>query len=218
MSALRVPGFLVIAVLLALLSQAGFIQLSLAKLGLSPFSAVALVILAGLGRKVNVPIFAWRSDPFHQEAIIHPLPGQALRFLHAAPEKTFVAVNLGGAVIPLILALYLMLQAALALEYVAMAVLLATPVAYYGSTLLPATGRGIPTLVTPLAAALAGIWIDPAHAAALAFIGGTLGILVGTDILHQGQASRPASGHVMIGRPCTFNGILLSGMLAVLLA
>lgn len=218
MPALRVPAILLLAILLAALSQAGSVQSSLDKLGLSPLSAVALFALILFGRKFNLPIFAWRSDPFSREAIIHPLPGHALRFLHVAPEKTFVAVNLGGAVIPLAFSLYLLMHAALPVESLALAVPLLTGIAYYGGTLLPAAKGGIPTLVTPLAAALAAIWLDPAHAPALAFIGGTLGILLGADILRQREASRASSSHVMIGGPGTFNGILFSGILAALLA
>jgi uncharacterized membrane protein len=52
----------------------------------------------------------------------------------------------------------------------------------------------------------------------VAFVAGTLGPLVGADLLHLRQIERMDTGILSIGRAGTFDGILLSGIVALYLS
>ena len=56
------------------------------------------------------------------------------------------------------------------------------------------------------------------RAAPLAYIGGSLGTLVGADLLNLGRVQGLGAPLVSIGGAGTFDGIFLTGVLAVLIA
>ena len=55
-------------------------------------------------------------------------------------------------------------------------------------------------------------------AAPIAYIGGSLGVLVGADLLNLGQLRSLGASVASIGGAGTFDGIFLTGVIAVLLA
>jgi uncharacterized membrane protein len=52
----------------------------------------------------------------------------------------------------------------------------------------------------------------------VAFVAGVLGPLIGADLFHLKDISRVSAGILSIGGAGTFDGIVLSGILAALLA
>jgi uncharacterized membrane protein len=52
----------------------------------------------------------------------------------------------------------------------------------------------------------------------LAYVGGTLGTLIGADVLNLGRIGGLGAPIVSVGGAGTFDGIFLTGILAVLLA
>ena len=76
----------------------------------------------------------------------------------------------------------------------------------------------MPVLIAPLAAALVAILLDPAHSAPLAYISGTLGVLIGADILRLKDIRKLGVPLAAIGGAGTFDGIFITGIVAVLLA
>jgi uncharacterized membrane protein len=82
---------------------------------------------------------------------------------------------------------------------------------------VPGVGIGIPVFIAPVMAALAAAILDPAHSAPLAYISGTLGVLIGADIMRLGDIRRMGTPFASIGGAGTFDGIFLSGIVAVLL-
>jgi len=84
----------------------------------------------------------------------------------------------------------------------------------------PVRGVGIlmPGLVPPLVAASSAWLLAPEHATPVAFVAGTLGSLVGADLLHLREVRLLDSGLISIGGAGTFDGILLSGIVALYLA
>ena len=99
-----------------------------------------------------------------------------------------------------------------------LAIATVTFLSYSSSRRLPGIGIGIPILLAPIAAALVSILLDPAHAAPLAYISGTLGVLIGADLLHLKDISRLGVPFASIGGAGSFDGILITGIVAVLLA
>jgi uncharacterized membrane protein len=81
----------------------------------------------------------------------------------------------------------------------------------------PGVGIVVPGLVPALVAALSALILAPEQAPPVAFIAGVLGPLVGADLLHLQDVSKLGSGVISIGGAGTFDGIVLSGVVAAYL-
>jgi len=79
-------------------------------------------------------------------------------------------------------------------------------------------GIALPGLFPPLIAALSALLFAPDHAPPVAFVAGVLGPLIGADLLHIRDISNVATGIASIGGAGTFDGIVLSGIVAAYLA
>jgi uncharacterized membrane protein len=73
-------------------------------------------------------------------------------------------------------------------------------------------------IVPAALAALCAISFDRELAPPIAFTAGVLGPLIGADLLHLRDLQSPGAGVSSIGGAGTFDGIVLSGMVATLLA
>jgi uncharacterized membrane protein len=84
----------------------------------------------------------------------------------------------------------------------------------------PEPGLGIaePVFAPPIAAAIAALLLSRHQAAPLAYIGGSLGTLIGADLSNLDKVQGLGAPVASIGGAGTFDGIFLSGVLAVLLA
>lgn len=214
---IRIFLLLFFATLLAAVVQLGVLQVVFAKLGLAPDSVIWLLILAFLGGMVNLPILTLKAEAVPHEDIFRQAPAPFLRYLRIRPGKTVVAVNVGGCVVPVAFSLYLFLHSPLGSEDVLAAIALVTLVAHLSSALIPGIGVVMPLLLAPLTAALAASYLDAAHAAPLAYIGGAMGVLLGADILRLWEIGKSGEPAVSIGGAGSFDGIFLTGILAVLL-
>jgi uncharacterized membrane protein len=130
---------------------------------------------------------------------------------------TILAINVGGAVIPIALSVYLLMRYRLwGTGLIAIAVVaffvhqMATPV--------PGVGIAVPTFVPPLLAAAAALLLSRRYAGPLAYIGGCIGVLVGADLLNLGALQSLGAPVASIGGAGTFDGVFLTGVIAVLLA
>ena len=65
--------------------------------------------------------------------------------------------------------------------------------------------------------AIVSLLIDPQQSAPLAYISGTLGVLIGADLARLGDIRKMGTPIASIGGAGTFDGIFLSGIVAVLL-
>jgi uncharacterized membrane protein len=81
-----------------------------------------------------------------------------------------------------------------------------------------AIGIAMPALVPPLLAAVPSVLLIPDFAPPIAFVAGVLGPLIGADLLHLSDIKNLATGMASIGGAGTFDGIVLSGLSAALLA
>jgi uncharacterized membrane protein len=76
----------------------------------------------------------------------------------------------------------------------------------------------MPAFIPPVVAALSALLFAPEEAPAVAFVAGVMGPLCGADLLHLRDLSKVATGMASIGGAGTFDGIVLSGILAAYLA
>jgi uncharacterized membrane protein len=193
---------------------------SLVKLHLSFDTAVLLVIGIVVGGFINIPVKRLSRT---EDVPVYPYAAfgisRGFPRLQRHRSDTIIAVNVGGCVIPVALALYelvhldaamLLAVAIIAAVNIVVCYLLATPVAGVGITL--------PGLVPALVAAILALLLAHAQAAPVAFVAGIAGPLVGADLLHLKDISKMATGAASIGGAGTFDGIVLSGIVAAYLA
>ena len=132
--------------------------------------------------------------------------------------RTVVAANVGGCLIPLTFSVYLVLHNPLTIAQLTVGVGLVACVSYFFSRPLPGFGIGMPIFVAPVTAALIGILVGGEHSPSLAYVSGTMGVLVGADLLRMSDVPTLGVPIASIGGAGTFDGIFVTGILAVLLA
>ena len=206
-----------LSVLLIIVLQLGIFGIVLTKLGLSPNSAMLLLGTTLLGSLINLRLFT--MDSTAEEL---PENYQAPRlFLSPIPVlkgKIIVAVNVGGALIPICFSLYLIsLHSVTPLELIPAISIVAT-ISYIFSRPIEGLGIGIPIFIAPITAAFSALMISPEHSAPLAYICGTLGVLIGADLFRLKDIKQMAVPIAAIGGAGTFDGIFFTGIIAVLLA
>ena len=83
----------------------------------------------------------------------------------------------------------------------------------------PVRGRGItmPAFVSPLFAAAMAYLLPSGVPTAVAYISGVLGTLIGADLLNLNVIPDLGAPMVSIGGAGTFDGVFMSGIIAVLL-
>jgi uncharacterized membrane protein len=210
-------ALLVVALgLLAVFVQVGALTLAFDKLGLSPNSAMLLLFTSLLGSLINLPLFSVKA-----EGLPPPMPQPFRSLLRLPPMeftgKTVVAINVGGCLVPLAFSIYLLRHNPLNPLMVISAVAMVAAVCRLTSRPVPGVGIGIPIFVAPLVASMVSLIIDPQYSAPLAYISGTLGVLIGADLSRLGDIRKMGAPFASIGGAGTFDGIFLSGIVAVLL-
>lgn len=205
------------AVIIITVVQLGILQIAFDKLGLSADSATLLLIVTLFGSTINLPLFTIGTDPVEQEKRLRELPRMLSRHITVIPGKTIIAVNVGGCVVPLAFSLYLFNFSQPGFLTVLVAVAAVSMVSYGISFSVPRVGIAMPILIAPVAAAVVALTLDPEGAGALAYIGGTLGVLIGADLLRMKDIKKLGEPVASIGGAGSFDGIFVTGIVAVLL-
>jgi uncharacterized membrane protein len=185
------------------------------KLGFPPEYSVYFLFLSLLCSYVNVPIKKVRS----RVSVISDKASDTLRSgLEASSLKmyTTIAINLGGAVIPIIISVFLSTKVNL-VEILA-GILLMTIIIHKIARPVKGSGIAIHALLPPLLAAFVAIIISPQNAPVIAYISGTFGCILGIDILNLKKIPDLGVPLVSIGGAGTFDAIFLTGIISVLLA
>ncbi len=207
----------VLVVIVLVILQLEVLGIVLSKLGLSPESAVTLLFATLVGSAINIPVFTLHAKP-GEISEPPPLPRGFLGRPLPYHGTTVIAINVGGALIPIGFCLYLLAIKPLPLIDVLLGIGIVTCVSYLVSRPIRGLGIGMPILIAPLAAALAAVLLNPEYSPSLAYIGGTLGVLIGADLLRLKDIRQLATPVASIGGAGTFDGIFFTGIIAVLLA
>jgi len=209
--------FLAALVMLPLL-LVGLIGEAFLRLGLPPSLMFWLLIFTLVGSLINIPIYSFDTREVMGDQVVSYF-GMRFRVPRLdQPHKTVLAVNVGGALIPLALSIYLMSKISFGF-YLPVLVALVTLVVNRLARPVPGLGIGVPGLVPPLVAALGAYLFCPAELRApCAYIASTMGILVGADLLNLGKIPQLGAPVASIGGAGTFDAIFLSGIIAVLLS
>jgi len=201
-------------------------QTALVRLHLTPPAAALLVLGIFLGSVVNIPVHRFTRDAPQPDVPLGPFGyytlGPQMRQLRM---ETIVAVNLGGCVIPCPIGAwqlrYLIPAGAPVLMPLAGAVAANVVACYLVARPVAGVGIMMPGLLSPLVAITMTWLLSPAgmeQRVAIAYLAGILGPVIGADLLHLRDILKVPVGMLSIGGAGTFDGIVLSGILAALLA
>jgi len=186
-------------------------------LGFPSWAAVLLLVGVLLGSFINVPVWTVKGQQERVSYDTSRFPFRPVK--HVEEGTTTINLNLGGAVIPIGISLYLLtrLPAGLYLHVMAATIVVAL-VCYKLARPVKGTGIAMPALIPPVLASLLALLIAPAgEAAVIAFVSGVIGVLIGADLLNLPRLADIGAHAASIGGAGTFDGIFLTGILSVVL-
>jgi uncharacterized membrane protein len=208
---------LAVLVALSMLAVLRVLQFAYGRLGISPRYFFFWLFLSLAGSSINIPIARLATGHIVSDRVV-----MFFGIPHVVPlaehwPGTILAVNVGGAVIPVLLSLYLMAKNRL-FGRALWGTAIVAAACYWLATPVPGVGIAIPIFYPPLITAVVALLLSRAYAAPLAYICGSLGTLIGADILNLGKLQGMGAPVASIGGAGTFDGIFVTGLLAVLLA
>jgi len=204
-------------IFLVIMVEVGILGYAYQTIGINRRYIFLLLLMCFWGSYINIPIY--RLPP----EIIRSA-GQVTFFgiPYVIPTVTqwpgtVIAVNVGGAVIPTILCIYLIFKNQL-FNTALIGVAAVSVIVHWLAYPVPGVGIAEPVLVPLVAATIVAMLLSMRYAPALAYISGTLGTLIGADLLNLDKIQGLGAPIASIGGAGTFDGIFTTGILAVLLA
>jgi uncharacterized membrane protein len=215
------PGLFSVLVFLAvglvILIQLRILRYAYMRLGVSPGAALLLLFGSLIGSYFNIPITVLPGQTVQSGQIVDFFGMQYVVPYVVASPGTVIAVNVGGAVIPTLMSTYLVIRYQLWLK-AAIAVAAIAFVIHSMATPVHGIGIAVPVFAPVVATAILAFILSREYAAPLAYIGGSMGTLIGADLLNLDKINGLGAPIASIGGAGTFDGIFLTGILAVLLA
>ena len=220
-------GFLFFAFLLVLLLAVvaliffGAVSIAFANVGFTPLTIFLLLVATLVGSFINIPLLKLRTTiPIVRDQYVSWF-GVTFRIpqVEYGETITVVAINVGGALIPTAVSIYLLSKSSISMIILSLVGVLAVALVTHAIA-RPVKGVGIatPAFIPPIAAAVAALILAPAQPRTIAYVAGTLGTLTGADLLNLRKIPKLGAPVASIGGAGTFDGVFLSGIIAVLLA
>jgi uncharacterized membrane protein len=182
-------------------------------MGIGVESLLAILGLSLLGSYINIPV---AYLPERQTVAAVEISYFGVRYVIPVVRDfsaTVLAVNVGGA----LLSFYVILKHQLfGLSVVGVAIVAA--VCHFLARPVPGLGIAEPILAPALTTAAVALVLARRRAAPLAYISGSLGTLIGADVFNLNKIQGLGAPIASIGGAGTFDGIFLTGLLAVLYA
>jgi uncharacterized membrane protein len=204
----------------------GVIGAAFTRLGLSWIAALALVLLMLAGSFVNIPLYRIRRDTVRAAPL--DSAGNVLAAPFAIPPvwETVISVNLGGGILPVCTAAYMIYLAdrvtgAPPLIPVTLCAALVMVISFVSTHEIAGVGIRVPLIIPALTALLAGVLLAGGvglNAAVTALAGGTLGTLFGGNLAPLCRVRDLEVPEVSIGGFGTFGAVFLCCVLPALIA
>lgn len=225
----------------------GLIGAALGNLGFGFWMIVLLIIAIVVGSFINIPLGTLK--PKTQKPKEEPAPrkptGQYAPSMYDKmyrtdrfePEPyasessrgTQISINVGGAVIPILISIYIILMGAFGtishdpwyLAKIIAALAITTICVYLAAKPVRGIGIATPFFIGPIVTLAAALIFGGGFglpAAGIAYVAGTLGTLIGADLLHLKDVPTQESSMLSIGGAGTFDGIFLTGIITALIA
>src|ERR1700683_2833999 len=130
---------------------------------------------------------------------------------------TVIAINLGGAVIPILLSIYLLMKNQIWIPGL-IATAVVSAICYLVAKPVAGAGIVIPIFIPPVVACAVACILAWNRAPAGGYASGRLGTPLGADLLNPGNIRGLGTPVASIGGAGTFDGIFVTGIFAVVLA
>ncbi|MHA2301133.1 MAG: DUF1614 domain-containing protein, partial [Candidatus Thorarchaeota archaeon] len=210
-SPLAVLMFAMMSLFLIQAAGIAFIQI-----GIPIWLAILIVPGSLLGSLVNIPLYTIKAEasPILEAPYLSDWGFSFQVFQPNTPRETKISINLGGAVIPVIVSGYLILLNLLSIVPILFATTAVPIVVYRIARVEPNMGIVTPALLPPLAAVMATLAVGLIFSGiinlyAIAYISGTLGTIIGADFLNLGKLSQLKTDAASIGGAGTWDGVFL---------
>jgi uncharacterized membrane protein len=207
-------GLIAVLVALAALRLLKFASLSM---GIAERTLITVLALSLIGSRFNIPV---AYLPGHRTVAAGEISFFGMTYIVPVVRQghaTILAINVGGCIIPVLLSLYLLFKHRLFLLG-AVGTAFVAAVTHFLAQPVPGFGIALPIFVPAVATAIIAVALSRRRAAPLAYISGSLGTLIGADLLNLGAVQALGAPVASIGGAGTFDGIFVTGLLAVLWA
>ena len=195
------------------------------------FVALTITGLSLLGSVVHVAVYETKYKAIMPSYVTIDFMGFQFRlpsFMWQI-QRSIVSINVGGAIIPTAMSIVLMYVmwdiSHRVLAGVIISLLLTTLIVNRAAKVVPGIGITTPAFLPPLVSAIATTLIiyvmSPTllnASPAAAYIVGVLSSLIGADLMHLREVIELSPAIIDIGGMGTFDGIYLSGVLAIFYA
>jgi uncharacterized membrane protein len=214
--------FFILAFLFVLL-EIGVIQHAFLAIGLPPEMAFLALFASLIGSYINIPLTKIASGPTHPQELVSSFGVRYRLPMRYGGATTTLAINVGGALVPVLISLYVLMKQPVAILPAVIGVAIVAVVVHRFARPVPGLGIAIPMFIPPIVAALVAIGLTGllgvgAHIDAVAYVSGVLGTLIGADLMNLGRLGDLGAPVASIGGAGTFDGVFLTGIVAVLLA
>jgi uncharacterized membrane protein len=215
------PGPFAILVLvfvgLIILIQLQILRYAYMRLGISSGAALFLLLASLVCSYFNIPVTELNGPSVRAGQIVDFYGMRYVVPLVTRWPGTVVALNVGGAVIPTLTSVYLLFRYQLWISAI-IGTAAVTLVIHSLAIPVPGLGIAVPVFAPVVSTAIVAYILSREYAPPLAYICGSLGTLIGADLLNLNNINSLGAPVVSIGGAGTFDGIFLTGILAVLLA
>lgn len=210
-------AFFLLFSLLVVLLELRILHYAYERMGISPRSAMWILLLTLVGSFINIPVAEFPPERVISGTIVrHHGMRYVVPAVHQWPA-TVLAINVGGALIPILLSLYLAFKNHLVVKS-AIAVVAVALVTHHLAQPVRGVGVTLPIFIPPIVAVICALVLSWRQAGPLAYIGGSMGTLIGADLMNLGKIQGLGAPVASIGGAGTFDGVFLVGIVAVLLA
>lgn len=212
--------FFLLLIFMAPLLLFGIVGRTLEHFGVPWYGFLFFLFISLTGSTVNLPLWKMRTDVpilmmryVYFMGIPYPLPT-----IESRESYTMVCINLGGAIMPTLLSLYLLGVNPSAIPLSLLAILVISILTFFISRPVQGLGIVVPGFIPPILTAIVALLLGGEYAPIVAYVGGTIGTLIGADLLHTNDIRKLGAANVSIGGAGTFDGIFLTGLIALVFA
>src|SRR5260370_4660968 len=169
--------FVAIAFLFAMI-EIGIIRYAFAQIGLPPEAAFLALVASLIGSYINIPIYRLEGGEAHPAEVVnyygvrYRLP---VRYASNASNSTMLAVNVGGALVPMLIVIYLLSHRPAIFGPAMIATAVVAFIANRFARPIPGLGIAMPMFIPPITAAVAAYLLAPNNPSAVAYISGVIG-------------------------------------------
>jgi uncharacterized membrane protein len=203
--------------------QIGIIHYAFEVIGLPHDLAFAALLASLIGSYINIPITRVEGGAPAPLEVVGRFGVRYRVPARYATGETTLAINVGGAIVPVLISLYVLAHQPAALIPALTGIVVVAMVVHRFARPVPGLGIATPMFIPPLIAATAAILLTAFFATgarpdAVAYVCGVMGTLIGADLLNLRKLRDLGAPVASIGGAGTFDGVFLTGIVAVLLA